>query len=350
MADTNIPPALQLKELIESYPTLTPESPSSWFVWSDTPGTPPKSYSALICHADMRYTHTGYDHLVTAVPKNGKISLKYIRMLIHGPFRAFSDLISLVSTKDGYYLQCDELKKWPANVLFNFCIASRAPIEFGYQINGWEELLGQGYPEVLAFLLSHSMKGEKFNYGRRFPDHGHYWFDPSSDWRRIIDGTPDLTGLNYHDFPNAVTPTNAIWGKSQDFQVVQKLDNIKAAEYFGFKFPPKLEKTKINTIRPSGDMMWKHQWVDPGGQGANAEMVAAQNHMNQILQMNQAAGLPGNQVNGAWAPPAWDQPAVPEPVLHVQPPQHDNPNIVDLGEADDDAFNDWLGQIEDDDA
>lgn len=287
MAETNIPPALNLKELIASYPKLSPDSPSSWFVWSDNPDIPAKSYTAMICHADMRYTKAGYDYLVTAVPKADKASLQYLRMLIHGPFKAFSDLISLVRTKEGWYIQCSELKKWPSPVLFNFCIASRVPYEFEGQLTGWFELLDEGYPEVLAFLLSHSVGGGKFKHRRHYPEHGHYWFDPSSDWKKIINGSPNLDGLKYHQFPHAVTPSNAIWGKSDDCYVIRNLDNTKAAEHFGFKFPPKREKA----LKYPNKLYWQDEVPQPVGL---VNMAAAHNALNNAMGMQQAP-------NGAWA-------------------------------------------------
>lgn len=244
LAETTIPPALPLKSLIASYSKLDKEDPSSWLVWSDNENLQPVVYTNAVCHTNMRFTPIGYDHLVTAVPKSDKVSLSYLRMLIHGPFRAMSDLIHLVLTKDGCYLQCSDLKRWPAPVLFNFCVASRVPIEFQNILDLWVDLLEDGYPDTLAFLLSHSTGGQPFKAYRQYPQHGHFWFDPSSDWRLILDGKPDLSGPNYHQHPGEITPSNVIWGKSYDYEVVRKLDDLKAAEFYGFKHPPKKEPIK----------------------------------------------------------------------------------------------------------
>lgn len=290
LAETNLPPALQLKELLASYPSLDAGNPSSWFVWSDDPAIPPKSYTLQVCHADMRYTQKGYDYLVTAVPRIDNVSLKYLRMITHGPFKAFSDLITLGKFKDQYYLQCSELKKWPAPVLFNFCVASRVPIEFQDQLDGWSNLIDEGYPEVLSFLMSHSVGGGVFKHNRYFPDHGHHWFDPSSDWKNIISGTPDLTGLNYRSFPTSVTPSNAIWGKSDDHAIISSFDNVKAAEYFGFKHPPPREKAR--KLDMSGvkwkDANWNPHLAGGAGGGAIPQAIFNQIHMQQAQ-------------NGAWA-------------------------------------------------
>lgn len=278
----------------------------------------------------MRYTPKGYNYLVTAVPKSDHVSLSYLRMLIHGPFKGVSDLIHLVKTKEGYYLQCSDLEKWPSAVLFNFCMASRVPIEFQNQLDGWVDVMDEGYPEVLAFLLSHSTEGKKFKAYRSYPEHGHHWFDPSSDWRRIIEGRPDLSGLNYGNYPTSVTPSNSIWGKTYDYDVVRKMDNVKAAEFYGWKHPPKKEKPKFpDDLKMKKNMYWD---IEGGGQpiGLQANQYAAAiNHLNQIHL--QAAP------NGAWAQVAQ--------AIHDEMPQPPQPAIVappnwiledDVAEAPDD--------------
>lgn len=226
----------------------------------------------------------GYDYLVTAVINPDKLTLKYLRMIIHGPFKAFSDLISLVRVKDNYYIQCSELDKWPANVLFNFCIATRTPWEFPKQIEGWSTLCEAGYPEMLAFLLSHSMGGKPFKIKRQFPDSGHHWFDPASDWHNILNGTPDLTCESYHKSPTSCTPSNVIWGKSKDHEVILDLDDEKAAEHFGFVKPP---PPKPRTRRTSPDKMMFDKQAYAGNWDIEAQPVGAMAAPNQA-QIQQA--------------------------------------------------------------
>jgi hypothetical protein len=239
----------------------------------------------------MRFTPKGYDFLVTAVPNSDKVSLAYLRMLIHGPFKSVSDLISLVRVKDQYYLQCSDLEKWPAPLIFNFCVASRAPIEFEDQLDHWWSLVKEGYPEMLGFLLSHSCGGNNFKWERTFPESGHHWFDPQSDWKRIMDGNPDLTGYRYDKYPASVTPSNVIWGVSEDYKIISKLDNVKAAEYFDFKFPPPRPK-----VKPREQVGMKLHWdmeAAPVGLAPGA-VQAAMNPLNQIQMQH-------NAPNGAWA-------------------------------------------------
>ena len=337
LAEQILPPPVQLKELLASYPKLNEENPSSWFVWSDNPEIKPKSSTAYICHAEMRNAYAGYDYLVTAVPKADALSLSYLRMLIHGPFKAFSDLISLVRiNKDQYYLQCSNLKRWPAPVLYNFCIASRTPIEFPGQLAAWEQLKAEGYPEVLSFLLSHSAGGGKFKYARMFPQHGHYWFDPASDWKNIIGGRVDVSGPSYHELPGAVTPSNQIWGKADDYIVIKSLDDEKAAEHFGFKRPPK--KPERRREDPQLEKYKKIYWA-PNGL-PQLEPGAVQAHMNNLVQQIQAdqAVAQNGWNNAEWNP---------------QPPQPVHPaiNVIhDEGEIHDyfDDFPDFHDEDDDD--
>lgn len=328
MAETNIPPALQLKELLASYPLLSDMSPSSWFVWSDNPALKPLSHLVRVCHADMRYHPAGYDYLVTAVPRADKVSLAYLRMLIHGPFKAFSDLIELVRLKNIYYLQCNDLNKWPAPVLFNFCIASRVPIEFQNQLDGWTKLREEGYPEVLAFLLSHSVGGDDFKNERDFPMNGHDWFDPSADWKRIIDGSPDLSACNYSQAPGNITPSNVIWGKSEVPCIIRKLNNLKAAEHFGFKFPSKPSKPQLKPF----DLTYKNLAWDHDAMGV---VQAAQAHLGQVQGLVHPAFHP--------APLHW---APAEPVLGQPQPQLIHVDPIDQDDEDND-FEAWLEGLDD---
>ena len=265
-----------------------------------------------------------------------------------------SDLISLVKIKDQYYLQCSDLEKWPAPLLFNFCVASRVPIEFYDQMNHWSSLVQEGYPEVLAFLLSHSCNGKGFKYARGFPEHGHHWFDPSSDWLRIIEGKPDLGGYRYSKHPAEVTPSNVIWGVSEDYKVIAKMTNVEAAEFFGFKFPPKREKQAPKKLSDHGIPKWQgvqYQFHEQAAvqqalnalQGAQAADQAAINHLNQFVQPQAALN---NLIQGQVADNAWaqvneviaQQAAPPQPFFEHDEddfPEHDDfPDFYDEDEDD----------------
>lgn len=348
MADDFNPPEAALKQVLSSYPYLTETNPSSWCVWSDSPYLPPLFKLQQVCHADMRWHKIGYDHLVTAFPKTDKLSLKYIRMLISGPFRAFSDTISLKKLKDQYFLQVDQLDKWPANVLFNFCIASRGPIEFEHLLKYWNQLIWDGYPDVLAFLLSYSTDGQAFKKERKFPQNNHFFIDPASNWRHVLNGTPNMDVKSYKEGPHGITPSNSIWGVSADWYKVSSLSNDKVAEYFDIKQikkPVKVEQ-KLNDQVAKGAALYK-QIMAQQAQGIDIQAIP-----NNLIFNNPMLGAAppqplhaqDNAVNHPWVNhiagvPQWnEQPPQPQPVLeddaHIafDDEQEDWPAFEDQGD------------------
>jgi hypothetical protein len=217
-----------------------------------------------ICHANMYYEVPGFDELVTAVPKNDAISLEYLRMLIRGPFRSMAHLIKLDRVHNQYYLHCLNLGQWPANVLMNFCIASRVPIECGFLLEPWAKRCDLGFEPVLAFLLTYSYGGtNKGNlipqYDSRtfaFPRPGHLWLDPASDWRAILSGVMVKQSVSYKQRPAACRPTNIIWGHSSDYMIIKKMTDEQIAEFYTqpiqvYKQPEvPVPKVKFNKIIP----------------------------------------------------------------------------------------------------
>ena len=331
MADEINPPEKELLQLIASYPSLTDLAPSSWFVWSEDTGIPPKLRLASVCHADMRFHSAGYDHLVTAMPMRDEISIRYIRMLIHGPFRAFGDLITLKKHKHDYYIQVDHLDKWPANVLFNFCIASRVPIEYPYLFERWRELVKEGYPEFFSFLLSYSTAGKPFKKEREFPCHNHFWFDPAADWHKLLAGSPDLTVKSFRDAPWNTTPANVIWGKSDLHYKLARLTDSQVGEIFDIKLKPKPEPRK--RLTPEAGLMKKYVYDIEAGQALHQaihdEMVGAAPAVDpmpqplagawaQIIANQQAGGVHLNAI-----PPVFPQQIDAAPVQPPQPPDWD---------------------------
>lgn len=176
-----------------------------------------------------------YDQLLTAVPCDQALDLAYITFLIDGPFRAFRDRIFLEQHEDKYYLRCDKLDTWPANVLFNFCIATRTPIEFPHVVKAWGQLAQAGVNEALAIILASKFTflklGSGYNRKRDVPEGdpwdwkldqfegplGHFWFDPVSKWTTLINGLPLIAeySRDYRSRPPEVTPTNKIWGLAE---------------------------------------------------------------------------------------------------------------------------------------
>lgn len=305
MAEDHTPPALELTNLFLSYPGLAPECPSSWFVWSDNSGIPPKAKIATICHADMRFHGEGFDHLVTACPKADPLSIRYIRMLIHGPFKAFSDTISLRTHKGLYYIQVDHLEKWPANVLFNFCIATRVPIEFPQLFELWNELTKSGYPELFAFLLSYTTDGVPFKRERSFPSRNHLWFDPAADWTKILAGHPDLTCKDFKGYPSHILPTNQIWGKSDAHYKLSNMTDDKVAEFFGVKRHEKpAPKARSKSPAEFQKVYWNAEAPAIQPQPAGGQLAA---HWAQIIAQQDQA------VQGQFVPNMINAPQPPQP-------------------------------------
>ena len=233
---TDLPEPLKtyLPEMFKTYPVLDESGPSSWFVWS---GEKVRAYNNKACHSDMYYDVTGWDNLVTAVPNSSDLGLEYLRMLIRGPFRSLSDLVKLDRVKDTYFLHIMSLDKWPANVLMNFCIASRVPIEFSYLLEPWAKRCELGFNPTLAFLLTYSYGADyqrnpysyrSFNITRP----GHMWLDPKSNWSNILNGTFEKVSRPYKTHPADTNPVNRIWGVCDDHLKLTAMSDEEIAEFY----------------------------------------------------------------------------------------------------------------------
>lgn len=234
---TELPEPLKtlLPNMFSWYSKLDEATPSSWFVWTDKEA---RSYDLEICHNNLYYDVGGWDNLVTAVPKSDELSLEYLRMLIRGPFKSISDLIRLDRCGNNYYLHLLSLDKWPANVLMNFCIASRVPIEFDYLLSPWAQRCEKGFEPTLAWLLTYSYgvkqgTHEQFDY-RAFEmaRPGHLWLDPASSWTNILSGTFTKVSKSFKTHPHESRPTNVIWGHSSDYEDLVKMTDEQIAEFY----------------------------------------------------------------------------------------------------------------------
>lgn len=236
-----------LPKMFSSYSELNGDDEvSSWIVWSNETDKV-KIQLNEVCHAKLWSHDPGFTDLITAVPVADEVSLAYLRMLIHGPFKAMGDLISLEQQGEYHYLHCSDLDKWPANVLYNFCIASRVPIEHEYLLAGWHTLCKQGYDQVLAFLLSYSYGGNLKAKKRDFPNLCHFWFDPSSNWKCILSGSCDTSEVSFKKNPKRSIPCNVIWGKDPDAYRMSAKSNQQISDLHGLavevlKIPEKPKK------------------------------------------------------------------------------------------------------------
>ena len=249
-----------LPKMFATYPDLCVQSPSSWFVWTDDLF---KSHNQEVCHFNLKYVGPGWDNLITAVPKSSDVTIEYIRMLIRGPFRSFSHLIHLNKINDKYYLHCSSLDKWPSNVLMNFCIATRIPIEFDYLLSPWSKLVEIGYNPVLAFLLVYS-RGQTQGMVRTFDynNYGHLWLDPASDWKCIISGDIQKVSKPYKTNPSQAIPSNVIWGHTNDYAKLISMTDEQISDFYGLTIkvfeppkppviPVKHKKMPLNYVIPN---------------------------------------------------------------------------------------------------
>lgn len=255
--------------------------------------------------------------LITAVPKTDERSLTYQRMLMHGPFKAFSDLISLECVDGNYFFLLSELDKWPANVLYNFCIATRVPIEISHLLPQFGALIEKGYDPTLAFLLSYSCNGVPFKEERSYPyNRGHFWFDTSSDWTRILSGDMTEMSVPYSKKPSACSPTNKIWGNSDKHLKIMKMPDEKVAELF--ELPVKIAPP------PPGPKKSKAEQLN--------EYLAKFHANNQLVQDIPIA--PIAPVNLQFNPAAQEWQPVQE-----QPPEQEPMHVID--DDDDLEFDEW---------
>lgn len=278
-----------LPALFASYPDLCETSPSSWFVWTDGKS---KEHISSVCHAAMCYDGNGWDDMITAVPKDDELSLEYLRMLIRGPFRSMSDLIKLDRVGKNYFLHIMSLGKWPANVLMNFCIASRIPIEFHFMLSNWYARCEKGFDPTLAWLLTYSY-GTKFGEKKQFDYRsfdiahpGHMWIDPASNWTNILYGTFERPSRAFKTHPHDARPTNVIWGKSKDYGRLMTMTDDEIASFYTRPIqviepppppPPKVVKKKQIYINPFAQPAPQPEQPPLGLVGQIQAMVAEDN-------------------------------------------------------------------------
>jgi len=186
-----------------------------------------------------------------------------------------------------WYLECTDLDKWPADVLYNFCIASRVPIEWSHLLDYWATLVANGYDPTLAFLISQSNSGKEFHGERVWSFNHHMWFDASSDWRLILKGEPSHTTHSFKSHPQSCVPCNRIWGSSADHLKLLHAADKEIAQFFGMepvvpappplKPKPKLKKVNggfvVNGVPVQVANMWAHVPAEPAPPQPQPEWV-----------------------------------------------------------------------------
>lgn len=209
-------------EILKSYPRLNHNNGirSSWAVYSNDLEQQ-AVYTLRACHQSMSGHYPGlYDNLITAVPCSSELDLAYIRYVIDGPFGLFKDRIELKQDGDRYYLKLTQLDTWPANVLYNFVIATRVPLEFKVFMGRWGQLVNAGVHPGLATLISPRVatydgdpwKWEFQNWMIR-DNANHWWFESNVDFSAIIfnEMNPNAFSSNFKSNPAGARPCNTIW-------------------------------------------------------------------------------------------------------------------------------------------
>lgn len=265
--------------LVKTYPHIREYVPSCWTMFNND-FTEVAEEHLIQCHAKMAYncshaydsygTKPGvYDQLLTAVPNSSELALDYLNWLIRGPFRSIKDHVHLKTVQDEtgavhYYLHVTGLDVIPSNVVYNFCIASRTPIEWVAMLEAWDKMVQAGVTRPLAFLIAPyvdfvvRMSSSSLSVNQAgiespldwklkfaYPETGHFWLDSQSDWTRVILGDPDQTKFArpYKENHLGARPCNIIWGKG-DREFFESLNNKTVKEVVSM-FAPKTEEPEV---------------------------------------------------------------------------------------------------------
>jgi len=218
----------EAESLIKSYPELCDGSPSSYTFLG--PNEFVYRIRNAVCHSALNVFDgkTKTTDLITACPfKTDSPAMNFVRWLIDGPFQQWKSNFILRKLKDDYYLHIKDLKSVPANVMYNFIIASRRPIELPFIYDHWENLVQNGVDPALAAIISEctnivelSVEAVDFDntplsvVGINYP--GHQWFTANVEYLRIKNADPNNNLFN-KSYPalGSCTPADLIWNSGQ---------------------------------------------------------------------------------------------------------------------------------------
>lgn len=176
-----------------------------------------------LCHKKLREVEPGfYDNLITSWPKDDKEFFLFLTNFLYRNWAQYIHRKTDPKTKKKYILVTD-LDKIPANVLQNFCIASRMPVEFPHNIVRMKELMNEGLHPCFAFALRQAQTNPNGTVLiiSSFQDHSP--MSNTSSLRTLVSCEPVLLSVPFKEEPKKVTPTNCIWGESQDLRALQGL-------------------------------------------------------------------------------------------------------------------------------
>lgn len=190
-----------------------------------------------VCHQKVRYAKANvYDQMITSCPV---VHEKFHNWLMTELFGEWSDHFHLEfygKTKKPY-IRISDLATIPANVLYNFCIASRIPLEFPKTTQFWEEMvsvrgLHPGF--ALAICRMHIEKGALANNETNW---NHWPIDTTCSLYPLTTYKVDPNTLTemFKAHPTQVTPTNRIWGNKADLRGLN-FKNAEAVDEFWLKW------------------------------------------------------------------------------------------------------------------
>lgn len=212
-----------IEALVGSYPQLTTMLPSSWVSLHNL--DPDLHIIRLndICHAGIKYLENpqSYHECLLAVPESDYLSLQYLDYLINIQFKQFTKYITLKQYFGDHYIHVTGLNEFPANAFYNFCIATRTPIENMPTLKQWANLVKLGLDPSLAMLIagfgSPDQKITSLDDVMEMdgvPNTNHWWFDINLSWKNLIQAEPGNMSGPYCKDPKSCMPSNIMWGKS----------------------------------------------------------------------------------------------------------------------------------------
>ena len=218
-----------VQSVLDSYPIITEQECCSFAVMSDDLSRFDTTLN-YVCHAPLRHLPSNiYDQLVTSYPvKDQELDLKFFDFMKNVLYKQWAPFIFLERTEAGlYYIRLGPLSQIPANIVYNFCICSRAIVERRDLVEVWDKLVTQGLHPSFAFAVC---KAANENYKSitdldevvQFVDSAieHWPFYLSVSLKSLMVDGPKNLSANFKSSPQSCIPTNTIWGETQDLRAL----------------------------------------------------------------------------------------------------------------------------------
>lgn len=380
-------------EIIKTYPKINNSSPASWIAYSSDFQYSKKSL-LYMCHAQVGYAEAKrYDTMLTAFYAVTEREFAWFDFLKNRLFRDYADRLELVDSgipikaadipdkdlyeknkgymfphkdaayegKTWHYIKITKLDTIPANVVYDFCIATRVIIEYKVQFTNWNTLVAAGCDPGLAYRLCYSIsKGNDYlGRGGDAPDeflkdplgfkitalqagHGHWAYDLDAGFDSIILGkmvADKVSPLSYKEHPGSSRPCNVLWGNvARD---VQKYEG-KTVKQLMDEFQPVInqaltEKRELVYVNKVPDAVPpKAEKPKAAGLAAAMDAVAAMGAQPGVFQPAPGWGAPppAGPADRLWRAALADQMAA-----QAQVPAHQL--IIDDDDDVDDDFDDF---------